>query len=106
MKIATDSPRARALTLLPPCPAISLSTPPPHARLYRCPYSVFCYCCASCFCRCNSVHDNVEDAGESVNQGHLALLNTMRSLSSNRRLVLSVSGVLLLFLLFFFVFLV
>ncbi|CBN79451.1 Soluble NSF Attachment Protein (SNAP) Receptor (SNARE) [Ectocarpus siliculosus] len=53
-----------------------------------------------------SVHDNVEDAGESVNQGHLALLNTMRSLSSNRRLALSVSGILLLFALFFFVFLV
>eukprot|EP00752_Nemacystus_decipiens_P003584 g3303.t1 len=53
-----------------------------------------------------SVHDNVEDAGESVNQGHLALLNTMRSLNSNRRLVLSVSGILLLFMLFFFVFLV
>lgn len=51
-----------------------------------------------------SVHDNVEDAGESVNQGHLALMNTMRSLNSNRRLVLSVSGILLLFMLFFFVF--
>ncbi|CAM9516504.1 unnamed protein product, partial [Hapterophycus canaliculatus] len=55
--------------------------------------------------RGNSIHDNVEDAGESVNQGHMALLNTMRSLSSNRRLVLTVSGVLLLFMLFFFVFL-
>ncbi len=41
-----------------------------------------------------------------MNQGHLALMNTMRSLSSNRRLVLSVSGILLLFMLFFFVFLV
>eukprot|EP00904_Undaria_pinnatifida_P008386 jgi/Undpi1/4678/HiC_scaffold_18.g08032.m1 len=53
-----------------------------------------------------SIHDNVEDAGESVNQGHLALLSTMRSLSSNRVLMLKVSGVLILFLLFFFVFLV
>ncbi|CAM9744411.1 unnamed protein product [Scytosiphon promiscuus] len=53
----------------------------------------------------DTIHDNVEDAGESVNQGHMALLNTMRSLSSNRRVVLTVSGILLLFMLFFFVFL-
>lgn len=48
----------------------------------------------------------MEDAGESVNQGHLALLSTMRSLSSNRILMLKVSGILLVFLLIFFVFLV
>ncbi|CAN0267739.1 unnamed protein product [Ascophyllum nodosum] len=51
-----------------------------------------------------SIHDNVEDAGVSVERGHLSLLGTLDSLNSNRRLALSVTGVLILFLLVFFIF--
>ncbi|KAG5185958.1 soluble NSF attachment protein receptor [Tribonema minus] len=52
-----------------------------------------------------SVHDNVEDAEANVNRGQLALLGTLRALQSNRMLVAKVSGILVLFVLLFIIFL-
>jgi hypothetical protein len=52
-----------------------------------------------------NVHDNVEDAEQNVHRGQLALMATLRSLQSNRMLAAKVSGVLVLFILFFIIFL-
>jgi hypothetical protein len=52
-----------------------------------------------------NVHDNVEDAEQNVYRGQLALMATLRSLQSNRMLAAKVSGVLVLFILFFIIFL-
>jgi syntaxin 5 len=51
-----------------------------------------------------NVHDNVEDAEQNVHRGQLALMATLRSLQSNRMLAAKVSGVLVLFMLFFVIF--
>jgi syntaxin 5 len=52
-----------------------------------------------------SVHDNIEDAADNVNRGQMALLNTLTTLQSNRRLAAKVTGILVLFVLFFIIFL-
>ncbi len=52
-----------------------------------------------------NIHDDVENASESVNQGQLALLSTLRGLEGGRMLALKVSGVIFLALVFFFIFL-
>ncbi len=52
-----------------------------------------------------NIHDDVENAAESVNRGQLTLLNTLRGLQGGRMLALKVSGIMFLALLFFFIFL-
>ncbi len=52
-----------------------------------------------------NIHDDVENASESVNRGQLALVNTLTSLQGGRMLALKVSGIIFLALLFFFIFL-
>ncbi len=52
-----------------------------------------------------NIHDDVENASESVNRGQLALLSTLRGLQGGRMLALKVSGIIFLALLFFFIFL-
>jgi syntaxin 5 len=51
-----------------------------------------------------SIHDNIEDATENVNRGQLALMGTLQSLQGGRMLAAKVSGILLLFVLFFIIF--
>ncbi len=52
-----------------------------------------------------NIHDDVENASESVNRGQLALVYTLSSLQGGRMLALKVSGIIFLALLFFFIFL-
>ncbi|CAM9186849.1 unnamed protein product [Chrysoparadoxa australica] len=51
-----------------------------------------------------SVHDNVENANSNVNRGQLALMATLRSVSSNALLAAKVSAILGLFIVFFIIF--
>ncbi|CAM9207517.1 unnamed protein product [Phaeothamnion confervicola] len=48
-----------------------------------------------------SVHDNIDDAADNVERGQLALINTLRSVSSNRVLAAKITAILFIFIVLF-----